>query len=225
MIIACMGGIDIVVILAALIGGGTGLLFFTYWPYRAAMNNLARGPLFGKPLALFIAAMVGCAVWLGGTWMIIVAALSLQKGLEGPLIVLGVMGSLGWMVLLAAWLSTRRRREIPAAPVAPMQVWFQDLIVAVLCYASGLTIVAGFNGFNPARAEEFFPPAIYLLAAGSFGLFVALDLSRRSAWGQEPLKRASIFVGIFTLFPVTLPAAVAAYWRWRRAIRRAESAA
>ncbi len=223
--LACCSGLDILLILAAIFFGGTGLLFFTYWPYRAALKHLAAsGRLSGKPFTLFGAAFGGACIWIGGTWLGLAGVLRMTNERSATfwlIAVLGIVGSVGWVLLLIMWLATRRRKTQPSETVPPLQVWFQDLIVAMLCYGAGLTIAGAMNDFNRTRAEEFLPLAIYLLMAGSFGLFVALDIARRSPWGKEGVKRALMFVMIFTVFPVTLPIAMLAYWRWRRALKYA----
>ncbi|HYF48465.1 MAG TPA: hypothetical protein VEJ63_03615 [Planctomycetota bacterium] len=224
MTVACCGGVDILLLLFVFVVGGSSLLFFTYLPYRAAMNSLGRsGKLSGQPFTLFGLSFLGSLLWLGGTALGTMALVELDRnaGVAVPLIVaLALMGAIGWRVLLIAWLTSKKPRNRKVeTPVPPLQVWFQDLLVAILCYGAGLTIAATFADFNPKRADEFLPIAIYLLAIGTFGGFVSLDIARRSPWGKDPLKRALMFILIFSIFPLTAPLALIAYWRWRRALR------
>jgi len=222
-----MGGGDILMILAAITVGAFGLLFFSYLPYRAAVNALACGPLMGKPATLFVASLVGGILWLAATWGCMVAVLSAnERGFAPLLIVLGLAGCLGWFAMLVAYLAGRRRKKEQVAEKAAsprLQVWIQDLFTALICYGAGLTILAAAGDFNRARADEFLPWAVYLFVAGSLGLLVAADVCRRSPACQRPLPRATLFVGIFTLFPATLPLALIAWWRWRRALVKASA--
>jgi len=222
--LACMGGPDILMVLAAVTVGGSGLLFFSYLPYRAAMNALARGPLLGKPATLFAASLAGGVLWLAATWGCLVMVLSVKAvGFAWLVIVLGVAGCLGWFVLLVAYWSGRHSKKKQAAKtsVPRLQVWMQDLFTALLCYGSGLTILAAAGDFNREHAEDFLPWAVYLLVAGTLGMLVAADVCRRSPTCQRPLPRAVLFVGIFTFFTPTLPVALLAWWRWRRALAKA----
>ena len=223
---ACLGGFDILMILGVITVGAFGMLFFSYWPYRAALNALARGPLAGKPAALFILALLGAALWIAATWGFMVSVMSINERKTMPLFVLlGLAGTIGWFVLLVGYLSGRKRRADVAAEklsaVPRFQVWFQDLLVALLCYGSGMTILAAAGDFNRSRADEFLPWAVYLFVAGSLGLLIATDVARRSAFCQRPLPRAGFYVAIFALFPLTLPVALLAWWRWRRTLVKA----
>ncbi|HYG74683.1 MAG TPA: hypothetical protein VEK08_06750 [Planctomycetota bacterium] len=220
---ACMSGPDILILLAAITLAPTGLVFLTYWPYRWAMNALACGPLFGKPLALFAAAIGGAVLWIGSVAGITTSVISAGGNGFVALAIVGAVGSLCFLVFIIAWL-LRPRSQVSAPTngnaTPPLQVWMQDLIVALLCYGAGLTIISAVNNFDRNRADEVLPYAIYLMVAGTFGLLAALDVSRHSEAGQRALPRAGIFVGIFTLFPVALPVALLAWWRWRRALTR-----
>jgi len=220
--IACISGGDILVLLAIMAGASIGLLFLTYWPYRWAMNALARGPLFGKPLPLFVAALAGGIAWVAGTWG--TASVLFHGGDEMWLAAIGGIGAITLCGMIIVWLATRKKSDVAApAPVQPIQVWMQDMIVAVLCYGAGLTLISAFTDFDRNRAEEVLPYALYLMIAGTIGLFVSLDVSRRSPLGQQALPRAGIFISIFTIFPATLPVALLAWWRWRRAITKSEA--
>lgn len=219
---ACMGGIDILFILGVMSFGSVGMLFVFYWPYRMAMNALAAGPLVGKPLALFSAAFLGAIAWCGALWggMVMLFEISSSLGV-GLFLLLGAAGTIGWLIMLIAWLATRKPAPAgTAAPAPKLQVWAQDLLVALVCYGLGLSLLAAFFGLDRGKMDEFLGAALYLFVAGSFGLFVAADLSRRSASAQQPVSRAAIFAGIFTVFPATLPFALLAWYRWRRGLAK-----
>jgi ABC-type Na+ efflux pump permease subunit len=219
-----MGGIDILFILAVMSFGSVGMLFIFYWPYRLAMNALAQGPLMGKPLALFTTAFLGAVVWCGAIWAGMVTAFEIKNAFGvWMFVLLGAAGTVGWLIMLVAWLAGRKRAVQSEKPPPPpkLQVWAQDLVVAMLCYGAGLALLAQYFGQNRSHMDDFLCWAVYLFIAGSFGLFVAADLCRRTETGQKPAARAGIFVAIFTLFPATLPLALLAWIRWRRGMKRA----
>lgn len=215
-VLACMGGGDILIVLALILGGGILLQVLAYLPYRWAMNALARGSLFGKPLALFVAS-VGGLFFCSFGMLIAVGVLMSGNALQILTGVLSIGGAFSFFALGVGWLKSR---EPMTSAKLPFQVWFQDMIVAMICYGAGLTIIAAAGNFNSGRAEEFLPWAVYLLLAGTCGLFAAVDVSRRSELAQRPGTRAGLFVAIFTVFPLTLPLALLAWWRWRRSLKK-----
>ena len=228
--LGCVSGPEILVILGLMAAGSVGMLFVFYWPYRVAMNALAKGPLMGKPLAYFGAAFFGAIVWVGGLWGGLALAFDIKEKWGVALfLVLGLAGTVGWLVLLVQWLAGRRRTtssepsstSSPPPPTPKLQVWAQDLVVAMLCYGTGLTLISAYYGLDRSQMAAFLAWAVYLFFAGSIGLIAAADVCRRSAAGQEPAPRAAVFALIFALFPATLPVALLAWFRWRRGLSRA----
>src|ERR1051325_11026530 len=105
-VLACMSGDAIFIILAVMAAGALLLQGIVYLPYRWAMNALARGSLFGKPMALFITAIGGALFSSFGIWTVIVLVLSGNPAqtLSG-IIALG--GAFTLFVLSIGWVRTR----------------------------------------------------------------------------------------------------------------------
>jgi len=222
--LACgFGGPELALLLLAIPIAGAGLLFFCYWPYKAAIAGLAKGSLMGRPMALFCAAMLGGLAWCACFCAAIVFLLKIPPGGGVFLLVaLSLAGGIGWAVMLFAWLFGRKQpmpAMFPQTPKPKLQIWAQDLVVALLCYGTGLSILnLIFEGKDQSHMDTFLSWAFYLLVAGTIGLLISADVCRRSASGQEPVKRGAIFVMVFTLFPLTLPFALIAWQRWRKGL-------
>ncbi len=234
--LGCMsfGPLEIVIILGVMALGSSGLTFFLYWPVKLGVDALAKGPLLGKPLGLFCVALAGAAGMVGLSGLLAGWVQNHDHRHEFDFIgilLASLAGMAGWVYLLARWYSERQNRkreeilrkqrgEAPL-PTPRFQVWFQDLWVAMLCYGAGLALSNQWAVSENWHTREFIMLAAYLFGAGVIGLLVSVDICRRSEHGQSSLKRAGIFTGIFTLFPLTLPLAIPAWWVWRRALVKA----
>jgi hypothetical protein len=183
------------------------------------LNNLASGPLWGKPLTLFTVAFAVPAVLFATCSYALAARLQFLDHLLltiNVVLVAGVLGSLAYV-----WRNEPVNSPLPAVDAAPLrQIWFQDLIIAMICYAIGLTILWNLPALHAHESQRFFVWMLYVFGVGSGGLLLSLDLCRRSALGTGALPRAVVFTSIFTIMPVLWPVALFAYSSWRKALAR-----
>lgn len=192
--------------------------------------KLAQGYLRNHPLALFSVSLamgvvpVGVVVW----WLLPRAVLPLCGHIQGLLLVSGgILGGV-WIAMLAHWLAHREELRASVEQNAAegfvtdeprKSVWLQDLVLAVLCYGFGVFVLTELPWFKGHDPHTLFYAGGYLLLAGAFGLYVALDVCGRSAWGQAAMLRAGVFVTLFFLFPLVLPMAYFAWKQWRKALK------
>lgn len=208
--------------------GGLVAAFFV----KKHFEGLARGAYFGRPVALF-------GIGIGGAML---PAVLVLKGVVPGLIIecptarllmamsVAILGGT-WALMVLNW-SRNRLQETPESfPIENtlgalrLQLWFQDLLIAALCFGFGAALVTSiFKDINQQTPHLMLQVLLYLFIAGSFGMFVAADVSRRSAFGQNAPMRAGIFVTIFFLFPLCLPLAAVAWWLWRGALKKSAEA-
>ena len=205
-----------------------GLCFYLYAPLSFGVKALAKGPLHGRPLALFAAALgIGVAVSaVGGLALYFISGSWMHEFNTVYFAGAGLFGWLCWNLNSSTRNAKahfderlRKARGIPMPAKPKFQIWFQDLTVAILCLGTGLALGRSYANTSCFTTQEFLLLASYLLMASVVALLVAVDVCRRSATGHDAIKRAGIFASIFALFPLTLPAAIPAWWMWRRALK------
>jgi len=219
--LACMSGSAMLVILAIMAFGGLVLFFITLVPYRYALRAIAKSRTDFSPASLFGATLCVTLIWAGALYLTVGL---FSDSLDKQELAVAFCGSLGSVLMLLFLLlrsnpgKTNEKGAIADDTSKPFQIWAQDLFIALVCYGAGLAILSAVFNYDRSRVYEFLPWAVYVLLAGSMGLLFAIDLCRRQAWTQIPAKRAGVFVAVFTFFPLTLPLAMLAWWRWRRAL-------
>lgn len=215
--LACMGGIDIFLILGIMFLAGVGLFAVSFIPYRFAIRKLAQSETKRGPAALFGATLCITLAWAGILYLLNVSFVAHDNKQQ---IAIGFCATLGSLMMLLLLLLKSNPAESGTTSTVTQhgrfQIWAQDLFIALVCYGAGLAILSAVFGYDRSRTDEFLPWAGYILLAGTTGLLFAIDLCRRESWA--PLKRAIVFVVVFTFFPLILPLALLAWWRWRRAL-------
>ncbi|HEY3321126.1 MAG TPA: hypothetical protein VGP72_11720 [Planctomycetota bacterium] len=96
---------------------------------------------------------------------------------------------------------------------ALMQLRLTDLLLTSVSYGIVLAIA---SLFAPRTGGHFVWIAGYLLIAELIGLLAAMDVARRTRYRNDVLQRSCIFLIFFIIFPLVLPAALAAWSRWSR---------
>jgi len=215
-----MGGTEILIILGIMFVGGLSLLALSYIPYRYAVRKLAQSSTPRSPARLFAATLCMTLIW--ASVLALLNFLFLDHDSKGQ-VLMGFCATLGSLVFLLFLLL----KSAPGASSGSIsgvrergafQIWAQDLFIALLCYGAGLAILSALFQYDRTRAYEFLPWAAYVFLAGAVGFLFAVDFCRRQDWTQMPLKRATVFIAVFTFFPLILPLALLAWWRWRRAL-------
>lgn len=221
-VLACVSGFQILIMLGVMLIGGLVLFAVSLIPYRHATRALAGPDKHLSPAQVFAATAALTLLW-AGSLVGIVALLVHQLTTTSGVLICGAAGAILLMGLLVFNANAERPKIAHDARNAraqrgPFQIWAQDLFIALVCYGAGLAIVSKLFGPDASRISEFLPWAIYVLFAGTLGLIFAVDFCRRETGTQAASKRALVFVVVFTLFPVTLPLALMAWWRWRRTL-------
>jgi hypothetical protein len=227
LVLACLIGPVLIGFLFVALAGG---LAVTAKSAGSLTNRLAQGTLRGKPLALFGAAFAFSLIPVGVVIWFVMPAFNVDPcgEIRALLLVCGAIPGGALLVMFVHWLRHREElrvavernaaaRDLPAATSA--DVWLQDLLVAVFSFGFGLFVLRQIPLFEHADLHRMMYGAAYLLAVGAFGLYVAVDVCRRSAWGRAPVLRACVFVMIFFLVPATLPVAFIAWSQWRKALK------
>jgi hypothetical protein len=184
------------------------------------LSHLASGPLWGKPLTLFTVAVGVPALLFAICSYVLAVHLKSSTFVDHLLLTLNVVlvsAVLGSLVYV--WRNEPVNASEPAVDTPPVrQIWFQDLIIAMICYAIGLTILWNIPVLHANESRRFFILIFYVFGVGTGGLFMALELCRRSALGASALPRAAVFTAIFTIMPMLWPVACFAYSSWRNAL-------
>lgn len=224
LVLACVDPIQILLMLGIMFIGGPMLFAASLIPYRKAVKALARSKTHHSPAVLF-GATLGLTLLWAGVLAMIVAIFANNLDNDGYAVLLcGLFGSVMLLSVLLTQLDQPEKHEFPVGSRnvqpqrGPFQIWAQDLFIALLCYGAGLAILSKVIGPDTRHMDDFVRWAMYVLLAGTIGLLFAVDFCRRQEWTQLPQKRAMIFVSVFTIFPLILPLAVMAWWRWRRAL-------
>lgn len=217
--LACMGGPEIFIILGIVFVASIGLFVLSYIPYRYAIRKLAQSDTKRGPAVLFGATLCITLAWAGILYLLNVSFVARDNKQQ---IAIGFCATLGSLMMLLLLLLKSNPADAGTTSTVTQrgrfQIWAQDLFIALVCYGAGLAILSAIFGYDRSRTDEFLPWAGYILLAGTTGLLFAIDLCRRETWSQTPLKRAMVFVAVFTFFPLILPLALLAWWRWRRAL-------
>jgi hypothetical protein len=204
-VIACGPRIDDFAIFSALGGiAAVGLLLSAglYLPYRKVVRSLNDSPLAQIIVGIMVAGLAlglsGFGALFGGVFLGLVLAEAFKDAHAVVYLSLVALAGIGvWLWVYAIKTRDKTTRETASAP---WQLQLQDLLVASVCFATGLAILSG-SLEHPDRPEEFAPFAAYLLAVGTVGLFIGVDVCRHSAGLQRPMSRIAAFVIIFTLMP------------------------
>lgn len=201
---------------------GAAILAASIIPYFRLTRKLARLETRYSAALIFLATLGLTLAWWGLPALFV--KFLIEDALNtGSLFVFA--GAFGITLFLIGLLSDAPQTTlVPNACNAqpsrgPFQLWAQDLLIALLCYGADLALLSVVFDSYRFRVEELAGWPLYVLISGACGLLFAVDLCRRQNWSQTPAKRAAVFVAIFTLFPLTLPLALMAWWRWRRLLQ------
>lgn len=215
-----------------------------YLPYLYLTSSLAVGRLRRRPMNLFVATLVGVVAWWCCTsflsnicvFPLLSGFVLLHEMLYYICIVSGVIGLLGWSVLLTGWVVGWRRSRTTSRPSRPprFQVWLQDAVVATVCYGAGVAIIfrahlAGLTNRewmmeNGESQHLLLMAFLYWPVKSLIAFIVALDVARRMRSGRRVARRLALLLGVFVVswFGPHLP--VLAWCRWRRALVSASQA-
>lgn len=209
------GAIIYICVLACIL---LALVVLAWIAYRCATRTLAHTDKQLSPAQVFGATAGMTFLWAVthyGVGLILFHHLTSHS----PSFWIGALPALAVGMLLFSVMSRSPKLSLAASgakpPRGPFQFWTQDLLLALLCYGAWLALLS--SSFI-TDACPFLIRAGYLLVAETLALLFAIDLSRREDWTRAPLHRGLVFILAFALFPLTLPLALIAWWRWRRTL-------
>jgi hypothetical protein len=178
-----------------------------------AMFNLERDSSWAILLVQILLVGVGLSAVGYGTLM---ASIMLGVVIGDKMPVLGfciVGGSLVGGILL--WRYAIRTRQTVAKRRGPLQFWFQDLLIAAICFAVGL-LMLNLELDRPQDMMVFAPWAAGLLCVGTLGLYIGVDVATDSRWAHQSIPRGIFFIVIFTAMPLFFIPTVIGWRIWKR---------
>ncbi len=214
---------DLVLGLLLVLGFWSGLVFFNYIYLRSKLETLAKESHQEKPVSLYYSALGRVLVSLFVTFFILLFLL-LIPGLNLLLILLAaVVGFCGWVVLgIQAYTQrSQYRKFLVAHPLPNLQMWMQDMYLAVFFFGICMALLFGFKRNVSAEPEIVYLWSLYLILAQGFSFYSAMDVCRRSVALKEPVYRAWFLLSILLYGTFLLIPAWMAWRAWRRALWQA----
>ncbi len=202
-----------------------GLLFWVYGYVRLRLKRLAAEKYRGRPVALFLLGILfffAASAMVFGVFALLHVFHELPRFFRGSLLLgISAVGGIGLIMLLIQRFGTRteRARFEKEHPLPRLQFWMQDLFAVVFCFGIYMAMLSRLGNWVSNDTPSAFPLAAFVLLAMGAGMYVALDLCRRSRRLQKPLPRLLLVFGLVSFTALTVLIPVWLSWlAWRYAL-------
>ncbi len=216
-------------ILAAIALLYLGFFFWIYLHMRSRLKHMAKGKYRGRPVALFLMGVLGffaTSAIVFGVFALLYLPNALRMSIVIPIFCLGFGGSgvIGSIVLLIGYFGAKaeRARFQKEHPLPKLQLWMQDLFAVAFCFGIYMAMLSRLGNWVSNDTPSAFPLAAFVLLAMGAGMYVALDLCRRSRRLQKPLPRLLLVSGLVFFSALSSLIPVWLSWQaWRYALYKA----